>query len=90
MQLEPGHLALAPGDLLVFYTDGVTQARGVNGQLFGEERLRTTVATDPDASAQQVLEAVVKEIKAFTTDTPQSDDFTLFVVKRQITSQNGQ
>jgi sigma-B regulation protein RsbU (phosphoserine phosphatase) len=75
-------ISVAPGDLLVFYTDGVTEAMDADGHLFGEERLRAALAADPDASAQQALQAVVDAVNAFTGDTPQSDDCTLCVVKR--------
>jgi sigma-B regulation protein RsbU (phosphoserine phosphatase) len=83
IELEKRQIDIAPGDLLIFYTDGVTEARDASGQLFGEERLWATLANNPDASAQQVLQAVIEAVKTFTGDIPQSDDLTLFVVKRQ-------
>ncbi len=83
IELEERQIDIACGDLLIFYTDGVTEVRDASGQLFGEERLRVTVAANPDASAQQVLQAIVEAVRTFAGDTPQSDDLTLFVVKRQ-------
>jgi len=83
VELEEGTVEVRPGDLLVFYTDGVTEARSPGGALFGEERLRAAVRANADAGAQQVQEAIVAAVEAFTGDTPQSDDLTLFVVKRQ-------
>ncbi len=83
VELEEHEIEMAPGDILIFYTDGVTEARDVDGQLFDDERLSAALATDPQASAQQVLDTVIDAIKTFTGDTPQSDDLTLFVVKRQ-------
>jgi serine phosphatase RsbU (regulator of sigma subunit) len=50
--------------------------------LFGEDGLRAAVTAKPKASAQEVLEAIVQAVNTFTGNTPQSDDFTLFVVKR--------
>lgn len=82
IELEEREIDVAPGDVLVFYTDGVTEAMNSDGQQFGGERLRTTVAAIPDASAQQILSAVVDAVGAFTGDAPQSDDLTLLVVKR--------
>ena len=77
-------IVIAPGDLVVFYTDGVTEARDTSGQIFGEARLRQTLVNGAShASAQQILQTVVQAIDQFTGDTPQSDDFTLMVVKRQ-------
>ena len=81
--LEERQIDVAPGDLLVFYTDGVTEAMNAAGELFGEGRLQATVAANQGASAQQVLEAIIDALKTFTGDTPQSDDLTLFVVKRE-------
>jgi serine phosphatase RsbU (regulator of sigma subunit) len=81
--LEEHRIEVMPGDTLVFYTDGVTEAMDEQGQLFGEDRLRAVVATSADATAPQTLAAIVEGLNAFTGDTPQSDDITLFVVKRQ-------
>lgn len=83
VSLEEHAIELAPGDLLVFYTDGVTEAMDAGDQLFDEERLRATVMAHAGASAGQMLQAIVNAVEAFIGDTPPSDDFTLFVVKRQ-------
>jgi serine phosphatase RsbU (regulator of sigma subunit) len=83
IELEEREIVVAPGDLLVFYTDGVTEARGADGQMFDEERLLAAVASNPEASAQQVLQAIVEAVEAFVGDIPQSDDLTLFVIKRR-------
>jgi sigma-B regulation protein RsbU (phosphoserine phosphatase) len=82
IELEEREIDVAPGDLLVFYTDGVTEAMNVDGQRFGEERLRAVVAATSGASTQQVLSTVVDAVRAFVGDVPQSDDLTLLVVKR--------
>ena len=82
IELEEREIDVAPGDVLVFYTDGVTEAMNTDGQQFGRERLRAAVAGNPGASAQQILSAVVDAVKAFAGHAPQSDDRTLFVVKR--------
>jgi serine phosphatase RsbU (regulator of sigma subunit) len=50
--------------------------------LFGEDGLRAAMTANPKASAQEVLEAIVQAVNTFTGNTPQSDDLTLFVVKR--------
>jgi sigma-B regulation protein RsbU (phosphoserine phosphatase) len=81
--LEERQIEVAPGDLLVFYTDGVTEAMNAAGQMFGEERLQTTITANVGGSAEQVCQAVLKALEIFTEDTPPSDDITLLVVKRQ-------
>jgi sigma-B regulation protein RsbU (phosphoserine phosphatase) len=84
VELEERELEVAPGDLLLFYTDGVTEAMDAEGRAFGEERLREAAGADPTAGAQQVLDRVLDAVRAFTGDAPQSDDLTLFVVKRSL------
>jgi serine phosphatase RsbU (regulator of sigma subunit) len=83
IELEERAIQVAPGDLLLFYTDGVTEARDLGNQLFEEERLRDVLVAHPEASAQQLVGAVIEAVEAFSRDTPQADDLTLFVVKRQ-------
>lgn len=82
VSLEERTIEVAPGDLLIFYTDGVTEARAADGQMFGEERLQAAAMAHRTASADQLLRAVVDEVKAFVGDAPAADDFTLLVVKR--------
>jgi sigma-B regulation protein RsbU (phosphoserine phosphatase) len=81
--LEERQIDVAPGDLLVFYTDGVTEAMNGVGQMFGQERLQTIVTANAEGSAEQVCQAVLGAIDNFTEDTPPADDITLLVVKRQ-------
>lgn len=83
IELEERAIQVAPGDSLVFYTDGVTEARGMGNQMFEEERLRDVVVTHAEASAQQLVQAVIEAVEAFSGESSQADDITLFVVKRQ-------
>jgi serine phosphatase RsbU (regulator of sigma subunit) len=55
-------------------------------QPFGEERLQRVVAASAGASAQKMLDAIVGAVKDFTGVAPQSDDLTLFVVRRLATN----
>ena len=71
---------LEPGDQLVFYTDGVTEAEGEGGELFGLERL-DRVLEDCSATAADLLQAVLEAVKAFTAGRPAADDRTLLVAK---------
>ena len=82
IKLEDHQVEIAPGDLVVFYTDGVTEAMDADGQPFGRERLGEAVLANSEASAEQVLSSIVEAVAAFTADAPQSDDLTIFVVKR--------
>jgi serine phosphatase RsbU (regulator of sigma subunit) len=74
-------VALAPGDLLVAFTDGVTEARDPSGREFGEGRLLDIVTAQRDADAQEVLAAVRTALDAFVADAPTHDDCTLVVAR---------
>jgi sigma-B regulation protein RsbU (phosphoserine phosphatase) len=82
IQLEEQEADIASRDILVLYTDGVTEAMNQQEELFGEERLKSAIAANRDASAQEMLEAIVTAVNDFTGDMPQADDLTIFIVKR--------
>jgi sigma-B regulation protein RsbU (phosphoserine phosphatase) len=85
IELEEERIDVAPGDVLVFYTDGVTEAMNAADEEFGMGRFQAAVeavAADPGAGANDIVEAVRHAVNTFTGSRPQTDDFTLFVVKR--------
>jgi serine phosphatase RsbU (regulator of sigma subunit) len=71
---------LAPGDLLLCYTDGVTEAVGPDDEEFGEERLLAVARAQLGNGAEQVVTAVHAAVEAHTRGTPQFDDLTLLAV----------
>lgn len=84
IELEEREIHLAPGDTIIFYTDGLTEAMDEAEQLFGEDRLIEAIRQlSPTAPAQELLAAITAANEAFTGDTPQADDVTLLIVKRQ-------
>jgi sigma-B regulation protein RsbU (phosphoserine phosphatase) len=82
IELEEREIEVEPGDLLVFYTDGATEAMDANRQPFGEERLQAAIATKADASPEEVLGTVVDRVRAFTGDIPAADDMTFCAIRR--------
>jgi sigma-B regulation protein RsbU (phosphoserine phosphatase) len=80
--LEEYEIQMAPGDCLVLYTDGVTEAMNAARQQFEDERLQAVVAANAGASAQTVQDAIVQAVQEFRGDTAPSDDLTLCVVRR--------
>jgi serine phosphatase RsbU (regulator of sigma subunit) len=80
-------LALAPGDFLLLYTDGVTDALNVAGEAFGAERLRATLAaharTYAAPTAASLLTALELALDDFTGAAAPFDDITLLIARRQ-------
>ena len=70
---------LLPGDRLLLYTDGVTEAQNPARTLFGERRLLDAIQAAPD-SPQATLDALLAAIGAFASTAPQADDITLLTV----------
>lgn len=81
MNLEEQHVTLEIGDVVVLYTDGVTEAMNENEDFFGEERLAAVVRDNAGKSAQQILDAIRDAILEFAGNRPQYDDITLMVLK---------
>jgi sigma-B regulation protein RsbU (phosphoserine phosphatase) len=77
---------LAEDDLLVLYTDGVTDAINSEEHDFGTQRLKnvvsTALASSKNLDAQDMIDVILDAVKAYTGDQPQFDDMTLFVIKR--------
>ena len=74
-------LSLGPGDLLVLYTDGVTEAEDHSHRQFGDGRLASVVRQERSRTAGEVLSSIMAEVAAHTGTTPQFDDMTLVVLK---------
>ncbi|ABD42916.1 serine phosphatase [Methanospirillum hungatei JF-1] len=77
-----GSVTLSPGDVLVIYSDGVTEAMDPDGKLFTEERLYEVIQQHHLSSAEGLMQAIVLAVRTFAGTAPQSDDLTLIVVKR--------
>jgi len=71
---------LSPGDKLVIYTDGVTEAQDARGGFFGRKRLFDLVRAQAGASAAALHDAIQGAVREFTEGAPQSDDITLVVL----------
>jgi sigma-B regulation protein RsbU (phosphoserine phosphatase) len=76
-------ISLAPGDYLIFYTDGITEAFSPEGDIYGEERLQTIIQAAGDGPAQAMLDTIDSSVAAFAGDGPLSDDRTLMVLRRE-------
>ncbi len=81
MRFEAHENRLAPGDVLVMFTDGVTEALDRQSKLFSRDRLLTLV-TPACESAPVLLKRVIDGVQAHTAGAVQSDDITLLIVRR--------
>jgi len=75
-------VSLAPGDFIVFYTDGATDAMNAEGAEFGKERLFTLIHDQRRAAAPALAAALAAALQEFTGDAPAADDITLVIVRR--------
>ena len=77
-----GRTKLYPGDVLVIYSDGVSEATNPNGEEFGPTRLYEVVARNLEASAGGIRDRIESALTKFCQGTPAADDITLVIVKR--------
>jgi sigma-B regulation protein RsbU (phosphoserine phosphatase) len=79
-EYEQAEIRLQPGDLLVAFTDGVTEALSAGGEEFGEERLQATLREAAAAPADSVAATVASRLQQWTAGAEQHDDLTVVVV----------
>jgi serine phosphatase RsbU (regulator of sigma subunit) len=75
-------MRMEPGDVLVLYSDGVTEAVNPDGEDFGEQRLGELVASMPNRTASEIVEAIASAVTSFTEGAPAADDITVVVARR--------
>src|SRR5438876_9005475 len=74
-------LTLKPGDFIVAFSDGVSEALNEAGDEFSDDRLLACVNANRHAAPQAILDALLKDVRAFCGEAPQSDDVTLVMVR---------
>jgi sigma-B regulation protein RsbU (phosphoserine phosphatase) len=75
-------IRLAPGDRLILYTDGVTEARSASGDFYGDDALRRAILSHGSAGARTLVDQLLKQVNSFSARAPRADDITLLVVDR--------
>lgn len=71
-----------PGDVLVIYSDGITEAMNEEAEQFGEEGLEPVIRENIELPAEQLIDTIVEAARTFAGEQPQLDDMTLLVIKR--------
>jgi phosphoserine phosphatase RsbU/P len=80
-EYAPSRLKLHPGDTLVLFSDGVTEAMDPQDNLYGTPRLREVLADLHEASLDHLQKTVLESIETFTRGAAQADDITLLLVR---------
>ena len=82
IEYDETKLALIPGDIIVFYSDGLSEATRSDEQMFGMDALRDLIgAFQPGLNAQTIVEKILQDIREFAGDFPQSDDMTVIALR---------
>jgi len=76
-------LQMETGDLLVWYTDGITEPENAYGEMFGEERLIELVSKNSDRPEKQIIDTVMDSVRQWTASPELSDDMTVVLARRQ-------
>ena len=74
-------ISLASGDVIVFFTDGISEAKNLIGNEFGYERLQSIIHVHRHGSAEELTQSIMEEVKAFANQPVQYDDITLLVIR---------
>ena len=72
---------IGPDDVIVMYTDGITESINARVEMFGEERLYSIIRQNARLPAREILTKILEGVQQFTGDVPQFDDITLMVIK---------
>lgn len=83
MEYEERKIGLMPGDVLVLYTDGVTEAINRDVEQYGTTRLCSIVRRTHHLPAQKIMECILEDISCFSGDQAQFDDITMVIVKAE-------
>lgn len=79
--LEEAEVPLVPGDLFLFFTDGLSEAMNPSSELFGEQRLRDLLEAAPGLDSEPMKERILGAVRAFAAGTAQHDDMTMVVLR---------
>ena len=79
---------LCPGDSVFIFSDGIRNARNKKGERFGDQRVLELLNHEPEATPSVLIQTVKQAVDRFSTDEPQSDDYTMLSLKYYGTSES--
>jgi len=81
------NIRMHPGDVLVLYTDGITESQDGNGIMFGEERLQELIRKHHNETSENIALLIIEDVQKYTAEPLYNDDKTLVVIKRDLAEQ---
>ena len=81
-QYDESEVRLQPGDLLVFFTDGITEPENEYGEMFGEDRLAALFVKNADRQEEEIIKTVMDAVSQWSNSPERQDDMTLLVARR--------
>lgn len=79
-----GEIQLNKGDIVIFYTDGITEAENSNKKMFGLERLKEVIYNNKNKSPKELRKVILESINRFRKDYEQTDDLTFVILKSNV------
>ena len=77
-------ITIHSGDVLILYTDGITEAQNEDDEFFGIERFVKTLKDNFSPSAEDLRNCILEDVQAFTGTSPRLDDITLVVIAKHL------
>ena len=81
---KQGEIQLDKGDIVIFYTDGITEAENKDKEMFGTDRLKEVIYQNKDKSPKELREEILEAINRFRKDYEQTDDLTFVILKSNV------
>src|SRR5690606_21665885 len=79
--IEANEFEYSPGDIMLLYTDGITEAKNSKGEEFGYERLAEVLLEVREASSKEIQDHLIKRLYEFSGTSNINDDYTTMIVK---------
>jgi phosphoserine phosphatase RsbU/P len=79
--VETNEVSYAKGDIMVLYTDGITEAKGMRGEEFGSDRLAEAVREQVTQTPKEIEQHIIKKLYEFSGSEDINDDYTSMIVK---------
>ena len=77
-------ISILPGELLILFSDGITEAMNSNEEEFNEDRLKEVILKNRNENPQNLIEIILKDVQKFSGSAEQMDDMTVVVIKREL------